>query len=91
VLAENICNSDTLNFNARDLVEPKFSPTGASAGGSMGSLAMTRTGTGHLAATGGGQSFSHDGKGGLGGRPGDTVLRGHQANADLTMAGAKIR
>jgi hypothetical protein len=41
VLAENICNSDTLNFNARDLVEPKFSPTGASAGGSMGSLAMT--------------------------------------------------
>src|SRR5256885_10906366 len=38
VLAENISNSDTPNFKPRDLVEPKFRPDGASAGGSMGTL-----------------------------------------------------
>src|SRR3954465_14695945 len=62
VLAENISNSDTPNFKARDLVEPKLSPEGATASGSMGSLAMMRTSAGHLAAAGGGgQNFSHDG------------------------------
>jgi flagellar basal-body rod protein FlgB len=62
VLAENISNSDTPNFKARDLVEPKFSPDGASASGSMGSLAVMRTSASHLAAAGGGgQSFGHDG------------------------------
>src|SRR5450759_2439735 len=39
VLSENVSNSDTPNFKPRDLVEPKFEATGASAG-STGSLAM---------------------------------------------------
>ena len=58
VLAENVSNSDTPNFKPRDLVEPKFDPSGVAAIGSMGSLAMMQTSTGHIAAQdGGGQSF----------------------------------
>jgi hypothetical protein len=49
VLSENVSNSDTPNFKPRDLVEPKFDSTGASAAGSMGSLAMMRTSTSHIA------------------------------------------
>jgi flagellar basal-body rod protein FlgB len=62
VLSENVSNSDTPNFKPRDLVEPKFDSTGASAG-SMGSLAMMRTATSHIApGGGGGQSFGQDRK-----------------------------
>ena len=32
VLSENVSNSDTPNFKPRDLVQPKFDSTGASAG-----------------------------------------------------------
>jgi flagellar basal-body rod protein FlgB len=38
VLSENVANSDTPNFKPRDLVEPKFDSSGASAG-SIGTLA----------------------------------------------------
>jgi flagellar basal-body rod protein FlgB len=70
VLAENVSNADTPNFRPRDLVEPKFDRTGASvAGGAMGSLAMLRTSSSHIAQTGGGESFSPDGKGGFDTRP----------------------
>ena len=69
VLSENVSNSDTPNFKPRDLVEPKFDSAGASATGSMGSLAMTRTTTGHLAPSGGGQSFAPDRKGTFQTRP----------------------
>ena len=48
VLSENVSNSDTPNFKPRDLVEPKFDSAGASAG-VMGSLAMMRTSTSHIA------------------------------------------
>jgi flagellar basal-body rod protein FlgB len=69
VLSENVSNSDTPNFKPRDLVEPKFDATGASAG-STGSLAMMRTSTSHIAAaTGGGQSFAQDRKAGFQTRP----------------------
>ena len=61
VLAENISNSDTPNFKPRDLVEPKFNNAGSTTGGSMGSLAMMRTSTSHLAVSGAGQSFDGDG------------------------------
>jgi flagellar basal-body rod protein FlgB len=61
VLAENISNSDTPNFKPRDLVEPKFNNAGSTVGGSMGSLAMMRTSTSHLAVSGAGQSFDGDG------------------------------
>ena len=63
VLSENVSNSDTPNFKPRDLVEPKFDSTGASAAGSMGSLAMMRTSTSHIAPAGAAQSFAPDRKG----------------------------
>ena len=62
VLSENVSNSDTPNFKPRDLVEPKFDSTGASAAGSMGSLAMMRTSISHIAPAAGGQSFAQDRK-----------------------------
>lgn len=68
VLSENVSNSDTPNFKPRDLVEPKFDSTGA-ATGSMGSLAMMRTATGHIAPSGGGQTFAPDRKGTFQTRP----------------------
>jgi flagellar basal-body rod protein FlgB len=68
VLSENVSNSDTPNFKPRDLVEPKFDPAGTGAG-SMGSLAMMRTATGHIAPSGGGQSFAQDRKAGFETRP----------------------
>jgi flagellar basal-body rod protein FlgB len=66
VLSENVSNSDTPNFRPRDLIEPKFDGAGAGASaGSMGSLAMMRTATSHIAPSGGGggQSFGQDRKG----------------------------
>jgi flagellar basal-body rod protein FlgB len=69
VLSENVANSDTPNFKPRDLVEPKFDSSGASAG-SMGTLAMMRTSASHMAAlTGGGQSFDQNPKAGFQTRP----------------------
>ena len=68
VLSENVSNSDTPNFKPRDLVEPKFDATGASAG-SMGALAMMRTTTSHIAPAAGGQSFEQNGRAGFQTRP----------------------
>jgi len=70
VLSENVSNSDTPNFRPRDLVEPKFDSTGASAAGSMGSMAMMRTSAGHIAPTGSsGESFDQNRKTGFETRP----------------------
>ena len=70
VLAENVANSDTPNFKPRDLVEPKFDPTGVAAVGSTGSLAMMQTSTSHIAPLdGGGQSFDQNRKVGFETRP----------------------
>jgi flagellar basal-body rod protein FlgB len=68
LLSENVSNADTPNFKPRDLIEPKFDSTGASAG-PRGSLAMMRTAAGHIAPSGGGQSFAHDRKAGFQTRP----------------------
>ena len=68
VISENVSNSDTPNFKPRDLVEPKFDNKGANAG-AMGSLAMMRTTTGHIAPSGGGQSFAQERKGTFQTRP----------------------
>jgi flagellar basal-body rod protein FlgB len=69
VLSENVSNSDTPNFKPRDLVEPKFNTAGTSAG-SMGSLAMMRTTTSHIAPPGGGgQTFDQNGRTGFQTRP----------------------
>jgi flagellar basal-body rod protein FlgB len=69
VLSENVSNSDTPNFKARDLVEPKFDSAGA-ATGTAGSLAMMRTSASHIAPSGGGaQNFGQDRKTGFQTRP----------------------
>jgi flagellar basal-body rod protein FlgB len=70
VLSENVSNSDSPNFKPRDLVEPKFGPTGASASGSMGALAMMRTSPDHIMpAGGGGESFDQNRRAGFQTRP----------------------
>jgi len=71
VLAENVANSDTPNFKPRDLIEPKLDLKGTTtAGGSMGSLAMMRTSSSHIApAEGGGQTFDQNRKTGFETRP----------------------
>ena len=63
VLAENISNANTPNYKPRDLIEPKFDSKGstASVGGTVGSLAMMRTSTSHVAVSGGAQTFIGDG------------------------------
>ncbi len=68
VLAENISNSDTPNFRPRDLVEPKFDKNGATPA-AMGSLAVMRTSTSHIAPAGGGDTFAQQGRGGFHTRP----------------------
>ena len=68
VLSENVSNSDTPNFKPRDLVEPKFEPTGAKAGG-FAPLAMARTSTSHMASTGDAATFDINGKVGFETRP----------------------
>jgi flagellar basal-body rod protein FlgB len=68
VLSENVSNSDTPNFKPRDLVEPKFDSSGAAAG-SMGSLAMVRTATSHIAPSGSGQTFDQNRKAAFQTRP----------------------
>ena len=70
VLAENVANSDTPNFKPRDLVEPKFDPTGASApGGAMGTLPMVRTSGNHISAVGRAGTFEQNRKTGFETRP----------------------
>src|SRR5688500_14730082 len=68
VLAENISNSDTPNFRPRELVEPKFDNNGANAGG-MGSLAIMRTSTSHIAPAGASDTFAQHGRAGFQTRP----------------------
>src|SRR4051812_31883448 len=68
VLAENISNSDTPNFKPRDLVEPKFNSSGASAAGPMGSLAMMRTSASHIAPSGT-RAFAQNSRAGYETRP----------------------
>ena len=60
VLSENVSNSDTPNFKPRDLVEPKFDNTGASATGSVGALPMARTSTDHISASGAEPTFDQN-------------------------------
>ncbi len=69
VLAENIANSDTPNFQPRDLVAPKFDRSGVAAGGAAGALPMMRTSSTHLASAGSAPTFPLDRKGGYETRP----------------------
>ena len=65
VLSENVSNSDTPNFKPRDLVEPKFDPSGAATGGQ---LAMVRTSASHMSPPGAPETFAET-KGGFETRP----------------------
>ncbi|MGJ4926243.1 flagellar basal body rod protein FlgB [Bradyrhizobium sp. HKCCYLS2038] len=69
VLAENVSNSDTPKFKPRDLVEPKFTPTGQAVGGSA-PLPLARTSAAHIApGAGDGASFDQNRKVGFQTRP----------------------
>ena len=68
VLSENVSNSDTPNFKPRDLVEPKFAPSGAEVAG-FKPLAMARTTSGHMASSGDAATFDVNGKVGFETRP----------------------
>jgi flagellar basal-body rod protein FlgB len=80
VLSENVSNSDTPNFKPRDLVEPKFDTGGSSAAGSMGSLAMMKTSTSHIATSDNGQSFAQNRKAGF-----ETTPAGNAVNLEDEM------
>ena len=69
VLAENVSNSDTPKFKPRDLVEPKFNDTGASAAGSTAALALLRTSQGHISTSGADPSFEQNRRAGFQTRP----------------------
>lgn len=70
VLAENISNSDTPNYQPRELVEPKFGADGRTAAGSFGgSLPMLRTSASHMTPPGGSPSFAEDRRSGFQTRP----------------------
>lgn len=70
VLAENISHSDTPNFKPRDLVEPKFDTGGTGpVSGTMPSLAMMRTSTGHMQGAGVSETFNSSNRGGYETRP----------------------
>ena len=61
VLAENVSNANTPGFKPTDLVEPKFDKKGTNIEPGMGSLAMMRTSTSHMAVSSSGQTFRGDG------------------------------
>ncbi len=67
VLAENVANSDTPNFKPRDLVDPKFDVTGASASG--GTLPMMHTSAGHISPSGAPENFDQNRRVGFETRP----------------------
>jgi flagellar basal-body rod protein FlgB len=49
VLAQNIANADTPNFQARDLAPPEFGEPDRPAPASMSNIALVRTEQGHIA------------------------------------------
>jgi flagellar basal-body rod protein FlgB len=58
VLAENVANADTPNFQARDLAPLKFGEAARMAAGAMPNVSLVRTEAGHIAGTmGSGSEF----------------------------------
>jgi len=56
VLAENVANSDTPGFRARDLTPLKFEPAGEGAPSATAPVALATTESGHIAGLGPAQS-----------------------------------
>jgi flagellar basal-body rod protein FlgB len=70
VLAENVANSDTPNYRARDLVAPKFGDQPLVAPTSVAGVTLARTESGHLGGVGlSGSSFRAEAKGNYEMRP----------------------
>jgi flagellar basal-body rod protein FlgB len=59
VLAENVANSDTPNYQAKDLAPPNFERELSTAS----SLSLAVTEPGHIAGSGGGSQFATDASG----------------------------
>ncbi len=68
ILSENVSNSDTPSFRPRDLVEPKFDPTGQ-VKGMAGTLGLARTSAAHITPSGAGDSFDQNKRAGFQTRP----------------------
>jgi flagellar basal-body rod protein FlgB len=64
VLAENVSNSDTPKYRARDLTAPKFDEPTAIAPTAVSTVSLARTENGHIAGMGlGGSAFRSESKG----------------------------
>ena len=75
VLAENVANSDTPNFKARDLVEPTFDTASLAGTASTGSVPMMRTSASHITtASAGGTNFAVNRKAGFETHPGGNAV-----------------
>jgi flagellar basal-body rod protein FlgB len=83
VLSENVSNSDTPNFRPRDLVEPKFEPSGTTSG--FQPLAMARTSSSHMAPTGEAATFDVNGRAGFETRPAGNAV---SLEEEMTKAAA---
>jgi len=70
VLAENVANSDTPQYQARDLVPLKFEEPAELSAGGVSNVILARTESGHLGGFGGGDpNFRTQGKTGYEVRP----------------------
>ena len=69
VLAENVANSDTPHYRARDLVPLKFEAPGEVSPASVASVALARTEEGHMNGLGQGSAFRSQAKGDYETRP----------------------
>ncbi len=70
VLAENVANSDTVNYRARDLVAPKFEEPTQLTAAAVSTVSLARTESGHLGGLGqNGTPFRTEAKGNYEVRP----------------------
>lgn len=70
VLAENVANSDTPNYRARDLTPPKFEEPTEVSPAAVSTVSLTRTEPGHIGGLGlSGSTFRTESKGNYEVRP----------------------
>jgi len=70
VLAENVANSDTPKYRARDLAQPKFEDPTQITTAAVSTVSLTRTESGHIAGAGvSGSAFRIESKGNYEVRP----------------------
>lgn len=74
LLAENVANSDTPQYRAKDLAPLQFREPSQIATTSVGSVHLARTEAGHFGTLGGTGAFQLDSKGGYNTRPGGNAV-----------------